>query len=148
MSMAARSSDQRFPESLEFSTKVPVKRKRGRVRRPSERNAHGRTSPAECSMSTAQATPELLTYQPHDTLAPATKTIRRKRGPSLSRRTGQNGNVFQTARTTWDPNASSFGRYWIDAPNGRKRRTIALGTCRTRTVAKQKLREHIAANGV
>jgi integrase len=103
-------------------------------------------SPAERSMNPAPATPELLPFPPHDTLGP--RRIVRRRGPSLSRRIGQAGNVFQTARTTWDPNASAFGRYWIDAPDGRKRKTVSLGTCRTRSVARQKLREHIAVTGV
>jgi integrase len=84
----------------------------------------------------------------HATVVPATNTTRRKRGPSLSRRTGQSGNVFQTARMTWDPSASAFGRFWVDTPEGRKRKTISLGTCRTRSVARQKLREHISAIGL
>ena len=96
-------------------------------------------------MFTAPALP-LQPCPVHVTLATA-RAVRR-RGPSLSRRIGQAGNVFQTARTTWDQSASAFGRFWIDTTGGRKRKTIALGICRTRTVAKQKLREYIAASGV
>jgi integrase len=96
---------------------------------------------------TTAVLPELQACPPNDTLGPR-QTVRRKRGPSLSRRIGQAGNVFQTARTTWDPNVVAFGRYWIDAPDGRKRKTVSLGTCRTRSVAKQRLREHIAVTGV
>ncbi len=91
---------------------------------------------------------ELLTNQPHVTLAPATKTIRRKRGPSLSRRTGQSGSVFQQNQISWNPAAPAYGRFWVDAPEGRKRRVISLGNCATRTVAKRKLREFIETEGV
>src|SRR6266852_6923836 len=43
---------------------------------------------------------------------PAT-AIRRKRGPSLSRRVGQTGNVFQHGHTKqWNPAAPVYGRYW------------------------------------
>jgi integrase len=91
--------------------------------------------------------PELLPCATHGTLAPAT-TIRRKRGPSLSRRTGQSGSVFQQNQTSWNPAAPAYGRFWIDFPEGRKRRVITLGVCATRTVAKRKLREYIEAEGV
>ncbi len=91
--------------------------------------------------------PELLTYQPHVTLAPSTKTIRR-RGPSMSRRTGQSGSVFQQNQISWNPAAPAYGRFWVDSPEGRKRRVISLGTCATRTVAKRKLREYIETEGV
>ena len=74
--------------------------------------------------------------------------IRRKRGPSLSRRIGQHGNVFQHTKA-WNPAAPVYGRYWIDVPGGeRKRRTVALGVCGTRSVARRKLREHIEAEGI
>src|ERR1035438_1097035 len=54
----------------------------------------------------------------------AATAIRRKRGPSLSRRIGQTGNVFQHARE-WSPTAPTYGRYWIDVPGAkRKRRTV------------------------
>lgn len=82
-----------------------------------------------------------------DTLRVAT-TIRRKRGPSLSRRTGQTGNVFQHCKP-WNPTAPTYGRYWLDIPGAeRKRRTVALGVCATRSAARRKLREHIEAEGI
>jgi integrase len=96
---------------------------------------------------TTAVLPELQACPPNDTLAGAT-TIRRKRGPSLSRRTGQTGSVFQQNQISWSPAVPTYGRYWIDAPEGRKRRVITLGTCATRTVAKRKLREHIETEGV
>jgi integrase len=97
---------------------------------------------------TAPVIPELLPCQPYGTLPPATNKTRR-RGPSMSRRTGQTGSVFQQSnQISWSPAAPAYGRYWIDAPEGRKRRVISLGTCPTRTVAKRKLREFIETEGV
>jgi integrase len=75
-------------------------------------------------------------------------TVRRKRGPSLSRRTGQRGSVFQHCNP-WDPSAPAYGRFWIDAPGeDRQRKTISLGVCRTVSIAKKKLREYIDSTGV
>jgi integrase len=96
----------------------------------------------------AIATQELQSGGDHTTLATAT-TIRRKRGPSLDRRTGQLGNVFQHGHIKeWNPAASAYGRYWIDTPECRKRRTVTLGICPTRSVARRKLREHIEREGI
>jgi integrase len=81
------------------------------------------------------------------TLASAT-AIRRKRGPSLSRRIGQRGNVFQHCKP-WSLHAPAYGRFWVDVPGAkRQRKTIALGVCRTRTIAKQKLRDYIESMGI
>lgn len=91
---------------------------------------------------------ELPQNETPNTLAPATE-VRRKRGPSLSRRIGQTGNVFQHKQSTaWNPVAPSYGRFWIDAPEGRKRRKIALGLCPTRSLARRKLRDYIQQEGV
>jgi integrase len=56
--------------------------------------------------------------------------------------------VFQQNQTSWNPAAPAYGRYWIDFPEGRKRRVITLGVCATRTVAKRKLREQIEREGI
>jgi integrase len=81
-------------------------------------------------------------------IIPRATTIRRKRGPSLSRRIGQQGNVFQHSKE-WNPASPAYGRFWIDVPGAeRKRRTVALGICATRSVARRKLREHIEAEGI
>src|SRR5580698_10226409 len=91
---------------------------------------------------------ELLRNENPNTLAPATE-IRRKRGPALSRRTGQNGSVFQHKQTTaWNPAAPAYGRFWIDTPQCRKRSTVSLGICSTRSLARRKLRECIEREGV
>ena len=70
------------------------------------------------------------------TTLPGATTIRRKRGTSLSRRSGQQGNVVQKSQP-WDSVALAYGRFWVDTPGvERQRKTIALGTCRTPSVAK------------
>jgi len=81
-------------------------------------------------------------------LTAATKKTARRRGPCMTRRTGQSGSVFQQKQISWNPGAPAYGRFWVDFPEGRKRRTITLGMCRTRTIAKQRLREHIEAEGI
>ena len=66
----------------------------------------------------------------------------------MSRRIGQKGNVFQHCKP-WNPEAPAYGRFWVDVPGEeRQRKTIALGVCRTRSIAKQKLREHIESTGI
>jgi integrase len=75
-------------------------------------------------------------------------TAIRPRGPSLSRRIGQRGNVFQHCKP-WNPTAPAYGRFWFDVPGERRqRRTISLGVCRTSSIAKGKLREYIESTGV
>ncbi len=118
-------------------------------------------------MSTAVVNPALAftslplgtTYIPSPTLnsgtvacsvTPATGTVRR-RGSCLSRRTGQNGYVYQRNRKEgerWDPKEPAYGRYYVDTPAGRKRVSVSLGLHRTHTLAHQKLQEEIAASGV
>ena len=93
---------------------------------------------------------ELLQPGTPDSIPLAT-AVRRKRGKSLSRRIGQNGNVFQRGFTKlWNPEAQAYGRYWVDIPGceDRKRRTVVLGFCSSRTTAKRKLREHIEREGI
>jgi integrase len=81
-------------------------------------------------------------------MPPQATTIRRKRGPSLSRRIGQKGSVFQHCKP-WNPEAAAYGRFWIDVPHGgRQRKTVSLGVCRTRSIAKQKLCEYIESTGI
>ena len=66
----------------------------------------------------------------------------------MSRRTGQAGCVFQNCKT-WNPKEPCYGRYWIDVPGaGRKQKTIPLGRCTTRSVARQRLREFIESSGI
>ena len=51
---------------------------------------------------------------------------------------------------TWDGTAPAYGKYWQDLPDSseRKRRTIPLGVCRTKSVARQRLREFLEREGV
>lgn len=56
--------------------------------------------------------------------------------------------MFQHSKE-WNPASPAYGRFWIDVPGAkRKRRTVALGICATRSVARRKLREHIEAEGI
>ena len=50
----------------------------------------------------------------------------------------------------WNSAAPAYGRYWIDVPGcvDRKRRTVTLGTCASRSIARRKLREHIEREGI
>jgi integrase len=66
----------------------------------------------------------------------------------LSRRIGQKGSVFQHCKP-WNPEAAAYGRFWIDVPGEeRQRKTVSLGICRTRSIAKQRLCEYIESTGV
>lgn len=95
----------------------------------------------------AEVSAEVCPEVPCVRIWPAT-AIRRKRGPSLSRRIGQKGNVFQHSKP-WNPEAPAYGRFWVDVPGeDRQRKTVSLGLCRTRTIAKQKLWEHIESTGI
>ena len=50
---------------------------------------------------------------------------------------------------SWNPGAPCYGKFWVDIPGGpRKRRTIALGVCATKSKAKSRLREFIEREGV
>jgi len=89
----------------------------------------------------------LRTEHATNTLKPAT-TTKRRRGPSLSRRRGQAGAVFQRVKP-WNSQAPTYGRFWVDVPGGdRKQKTVSLGPCATRTIALQQLRFHIEQSGV
>jgi len=87
--------------------------------------------------------------QPANDIVPAATPIRR-RGKRMSRRVGQNGNVFMK------PNCKNgrcyhkkglcpkYGRYWVDQPgqHERLRKVISFGEV-TQTMAERKLRDHI-----
>ena len=68
----------------------------------------------------------------------------------LSKQTGQQGNVYQHRDPgKWNPQAPAYGRFWIGAPDGdRKRRTISLGPCGTQWLARLRLREYIERAGI
>jgi len=49
----------------------------------------------------------------------------------------------------WNSQAPSYGRFWVDEPdNERRRRTVSLGVCPTKWVARQRLREYIERAGI
>jgi integrase len=66
----------------------------------------------------------------------------------LSRRTGQNGSVFQRDGGAWDPTKTAFGRFYVDTPEGRKREKISLGLCKTKSIAKALLKQHMDREGI
>ena len=96
-----------------------------------------------------RGTESRLHFPAADTKVAATTPARRKRGPSLSRRTGQSGTVIQHSNE-WDPMAPCYGKFWVDVPGSldRKRRTISLGVCRTKSIARQRLREFLEREGI
>jgi integrase len=51
---------------------------------------------------------------------------------------------------TWDPKAPAYGKFWVDQPGcpSRKRRTVSLGICATKSMARQRLREYLEREGV
>ncbi|HTQ59571.1 MAG TPA: tyrosine-type recombinase/integrase [Candidatus Solibacter sp.] len=56
--------------------------------------------------------------------------------------------MFQRSKP-WSPIASTYGRFWVDVPGGdRRQKTVTLGPCATRTIARQRLREYIEQAGV
>jgi len=56
--------------------------------------------------------------------------------------------VFQHCKP-WNPQAPAYGRFWVDVPGEeRRRKTVSLGVCHTRSTAKQKLREYIETTGI
>jgi len=56
--------------------------------------------------------------------------------------------VFQKTKP-WQPTATAYGRFWVDVPNGpRRRKVVTLGKCRTASIARQRLREMIERKGV
>jgi integrase len=56
--------------------------------------------------------------------------------------------VFQKVKP-WNSQAPTYGKFWVDVPGGiRKQKTVALGSCATRTIARQRLRLHLEQSGV
>lgn len=103
-------------------------------------------------MSTVtQPTPQTTENVVSAVVPSAAVTAIRRRGKSLLRRIGQNGNVFQRGfATTWNPTAPAYGRFWTDTPGAetRKLRVVSLGVCHSRSVARRKLRELIELEGI
>src|SRR5215472_7952044 len=83
-----------------------------------------------------------------DMLTPATPI--RRRGKCMSRRVGQNGNVFVKSKCKLrrcdhqKGLCPKYGRYWVDQPgeHERLRKVISFGEV-TQTMAERKLRDHI-----
>jgi integrase len=85
-------------------------------------------------------------------ISPAITAQRRKRGPSLSRRTGQSGSVSTKPEcntgTCQHKICPQYGRFYIDRPGQeRDRVSIPLGRV-TKSAAIKALREHIQSLGI
>src|SRR5690242_8461157 len=77
----------------------------------------------------------------------------RRRGKSLMRRRGQHGNVFQKGRSKsdpWLPESPAYVQFWRDIPGQAesRREKLALGVCRTRTIAERKAAERLEQLGI
>jgi integrase len=98
--------------------------------------------------------PQQLYATGGDSNVPIVVPQRRRRGPSLSRRTGQHGCVVQKekagsdGRKLWNPNKPAFGKYWSDTPDGRVRKSVPLGICPTKAEAKRRLYAFIQREGI
>jgi hypothetical protein len=85
--------------------------------------------------------------------SPAIATPRQRRGKSLTRRKYQQGNVFQKNRLKtddWLPEAPAYVQFWRDVqgqPEPRREK-LALGICRTRTIAERKAAEKLEQLGI
>ena len=80
---------------------------------------------------------------------PSATATGRRRGPSLTRRPGQCGSVYQRGfPKTWNPQVNAFGRFYVDSGSTRTRRVVCLGRCPTRSAARRKLRDLIEAEGI
>lgn len=76
-----------------------------------------------------------------------------RRGKSLARRTWQQGHVFQKKRKTsdpWLPAVRCYVQFWRDVPGQPepKREVVALGICRTRTIAERRASEKLEQLGI
>ena len=78
---------------------------------------------------------------------------RQRRGKSLARRKYQQGNVFQKNRTKSEPwlkDVPAYVQFWRDVPGqpNSKREKVALGICRTRTIAQRRAAEKLEQLGI
>ena len=76
----------------------------------------------------------------------------RRRGPSLTRRTHQQGRVYQKGRKRtdpWLPKALALVQFYRDVPvEGRKHEALCLGVCRTRSIAERIAAEKLVELGI
>jgi integrase len=78
---------------------------------------------------------------------------RQRRGKSLARRKYQQGYVFQRNRTKSDPwlkDTPAYVQFWRDTPGQEnpKRDVVAIGICRTRTIAERRAAEKLEQLGI
>ena len=85
--------------------------------------------------------------------SPVIAVPRQRRGKSLARRKYQQGNVFQKNRCKtddWLPKAPAYVQFWRDVAGQPepKREKLALGICRTRTIAERRAAEQLEKLGI
>jgi hypothetical protein len=78
---------------------------------------------------------------------------RQRRGKSLTRRKYQQGHVFQKGRKKsdkWLADAPAYVQFWRDIPGQQapKRDVVAIGICRTKTIAERKAAERLEQLGI
>jgi integrase len=78
---------------------------------------------------------------------------RQRRGKSLARRKYQQGHVFQKNRKKSDPwlkDVPAYVQFWRDVPGQEdaKRDVVAIGICRTRTMAERRAAERLEQLGI
>jgi integrase len=78
---------------------------------------------------------------------------RQTRGKCLMRRKYQKGHVFQKGRSRsdeWLPEATAYVQFWRDIPGREqpRRDVVALGICRTRTIAERRAAERLEQLGI
>jgi hypothetical protein len=79
--------------------------------------------------------------------------VPRRRGKSLARRKYQQGYVYQKGRKrgdAWLPRELAYVQFWADIPGQeqKRRHDLALGICRTRTIAERAAAEKLEQLGI
>lgn len=85
--------------------------------------------------------------------SPAIAVPRQRRGKSLARRNYQAGHVFQKNRKKSEPwlkDLPAYVQFWRDIPGREhpKRDVVAIGICRTRTIAERRAAEKLEQLGI
>ena len=109
--------------------------------------------PVSAALETADKAMSAVPSNSRVCLDSAAIAVPRRRGPSLARRTWQQGNVFQKGRLKsdeWLPEAPSYVQFWRDVPGQAqsKREKVPLGVCRTRSIAERRAAEKLEQLGV
>ena len=117
------------------------------------------SSDAEICLRTNPA-PDLHSIDEHSRVLSPTSEVDwpaivapRRRGKTLTRRKYRQGYVYQKARKRdddWLPKEPAYVQYWVDVPGEAEqvKRHVALGFCRTRTIAERVAAEKLEKLGI